>query len=109
LPGKVDIDLCLKLNESNKRPLLYSVVQEDNGKLQILKLAGATTDGKKRATYLDAKQRYPTDAIYMTLLDLNLINADTNRFLIESIRKMCKDNCTIDEETLKEMSIYKML
>lgn len=110
LPGLVDLQQCQQMGESRNDPIIYSVIQEVNGALKILKLAGATTNGSKRAASLKDKGKYPADALYIILFRLRCLDSTTHDFLLDAINKLCKNICTIvDENILKGMTIQDAL
>ena len=110
LPGLVDLQQCQQMGQSKNDPIIYSVIQEVNGALKILKLAGATTNGSKRAASLKDKEKYPADALYIILFRLRCLDSTTHDFLLDAINKLCKNICTIvDENILKGMTIQDAL
>eukprot|EP00985_Skeletonema_marinoi_P023314 scaffold15450_cov66-Skeletonema_marinoi.AAC.2 len=110
LPSTIDIHRCPKLGESGNTKVYAVVVRVgESGKLEILKLAGATGNGRKRAEYLKSKGNHPDDAIYITLFDLDQMNPTTNDDVVESIRELIKKCCTIKGERLKKMTLQDAL
>mmetsp|Transcript_14177 Transcript_14177/g.28929 ORF Transcript_14177/g.28929 Transcript_14177/m.28929 type:complete len:711 (+) Transcript_14177:74-2206(+) len=109
LPQLVDLQKIPQIGESKNHPIIYSAVkQEANCELRIMKLAGATTNGSKREAFL--KRTHP-DAHYITLFQLgSSLDSTTHEFLMTSIKKLCKEIRTIEEEeALKAMTIQAAL
>ena len=111
LQDDIDIECCHNLSESKRSELLYTIVKvddDDDGKLLVLKLLGATTNGELRAGYLD--KQYNTsdddnDIHYLIVLNLNHMNKNANDHVVKTIESICERYCTFDKEQLQKMTV----
>jgi hypothetical protein len=105
LQNVIDIECCHKLSESKRSNLLYTVVKKDaNGKLIVLKLLGATSNGQLRAEFLD--KRYEGDDVYYLIVsNLNHMNKKANDHVVKTIESICETYCTINKEQLLKMTV----
>lgn len=108
----VDISQCATIGDTKDSKLLYAVVTIDNeNKVKILKVAGATTNGEKRANYLDKQQQFSSNErlYYLVTFNLDHLSEEANDEVVQSILKICKNYNTLDETKLQSMTFADAL
>ena len=76
----------------------------EDGKFQLLKSCGSTGNGEKRSDSLNV-YKYHHNAMALTVLDLDLIDRDTNDTIVNGIREISDKHCTLNVDIIQKMTI----